>query len=50
LARTARALGPAPLCADATHAKRVADLAVYVQQSHAERDLERLGVLAAEAA
>lgn len=50
LARAARALGPAPLCADAAHAKRVADLAVYVQQSHAERDLERLGVLAAEAA
>jgi alkylation response protein AidB-like acyl-CoA dehydrogenase len=45
IARTARALGPAPLCQDAQHAKRVADLSVYVRQSHAERDLERLGQL-----
>ncbi|MGB3230772.1 MAG: acyl-CoA dehydrogenase [Mycobacterium sp.] len=44
--RTARALGPAPLCLDAAHARRVADLSIYVRQSHAERDLERLGVLA----
>jgi alkylation response protein AidB-like acyl-CoA dehydrogenase len=43
LSRTARALGPAPLCLDADHARRVADLAIYVRQSHAERDLERLG-------
>ena len=41
--RTARALGPAPLCEDAEHAQRVADLTVYVRQSHAERDLEQLG-------
>ncbi len=47
--RTARALGPAPLCLDGAHARRVADLSVYVRQSHAERDLERLGVLAAGA-
>lgn len=46
LVRTGRALGPTPLCQDAQHAKRVADLTVYVRQSHAERDLERLGVLA----
>lgn len=46
LRRTARALGPAPLCEDAEHAQRVADLAVYVRQSHAERDLEQLGRLA----
>ncbi len=46
LHRTARALGPGPLCEDAEHAQRVADLAVYVRQSHAERDLERLGRLA----
>ncbi len=46
IGRTARALGPAPLCQDAQHAKRVADLAIYVRQSHAERDLERLGLLA----
>jgi alkylation response protein AidB-like acyl-CoA dehydrogenase len=45
IVRTGRALGPAPLCQDAQHAKRVADLTVYVRQSHAERDLERLGVL-----
>jgi alkylation response protein AidB-like acyl-CoA dehydrogenase len=44
--RTARALGPAPLCQDAQHAQRVADLTIYVRQSHAERDLEQLGRLA----
>ena len=49
ISRTARALGPAPLCQDAQHAKRVADLAIYVRQSHAERDLERLGLLAGAA-
>ncbi|MEH3143137.1 MAG: acyl-CoA dehydrogenase [Mycobacterium kyogaense] len=46
IGRSARALGPAPLCLDVEHARRVADLSVYVRQSHAERDLERLGVLA----
>ncbi|WP_099039845.1 acyl-CoA dehydrogenase [Mycobacterium neglectum] len=46
ITRTGRALGPGPLCQDAAHAKRVADLSVYVRQSHAERDLERLGLLA----
>ena len=49
ITRTARALGPAPLCQDAAHAKRVADLTIYVRQSHAERDLERLGLLAGAA-
>lgn len=49
LTRTARALGPGPLTANAAHARRVADLSIYVRQSHAERDLERLGVLAAGA-
>ena len=29
--------------------KRVADLTIYVRQSHAERDLERLGLLAGAA-
>lgn len=48
IGRTARALGPAPLCEDAQHAQRVADLTIYVRQSHAERDLERLGVLAGD--
>lgn len=49
IARTGRALRPAPLCRDAQHAKRVADLTMYVRQSHAERDLERLGLLAGAA-
>ena len=38
LARAAHALGPAPLALDATHAKRVADLQLYVRQHHAEKD------------
>ena len=37
------ALGPAPLAMDEEHARRVADLALYVRQDHAERDLARLG-------
>lgn len=43
------ALGPAPLAFDEDHARRVADLELYVRQHHAERDLARLGesVLAA---
>ncbi|HYB34873.1 MAG TPA: acyl-CoA dehydrogenase [Mycobacterium sp.] len=49
ITRTGRALGPAPLCLDADHARRVADLTVYVRQSHAERDLHRLGELAGAA-
>ena len=49
ITRSGRALGPAPLCQDAQHAKRVADLTMYVRQSHAERDLERLGLLAGAA-
>lgn len=39
------ALGPAPLTADEEHARRVADLTVYVRQHHAERDLAALGSL-----
>jgi alkylation response protein AidB-like acyl-CoA dehydrogenase len=46
--RTDRALGPGPLCLDERHAKAVADLTVYVRQSHGERDLAALGQLAAE--
>jgi hypothetical protein len=49
LGRTDRALGPGPLCLDEKHAKAVADLTVYVRQSHAERDLAVLGSLAAAA-
>jgi alkylation response protein AidB-like acyl-CoA dehydrogenase len=46
LVRTGRALGPGPLVQDGAHARRVADLTVYVRQSHAERDLAELGLLA----
>ena len=41
--RAAHALGPAPLALDAAHAKRVADLQLYVRQHHAERDQHGLG-------
>ena len=44
--RTGRALGPGPLALDAEHAQCVADLTMYVRQSHAERDLAELGRLA----
>lgn len=44
--RSSRALGPGPLCHDETHAQAIADLSVYVRQSHAERDLAVLGRLA----
>lgn len=43
LALTARATGPAPLTFDEEHARRVADLSVYVRQDHGERDLAALG-------
>lgn len=37
------ALGPAPLAMNEDHARRVADLQLYLRQDHAERDLARLG-------
>jgi alkylation response protein AidB-like acyl-CoA dehydrogenase len=43
LARVGHALGPAPLAKDATHAKRVSDLQLYLRQHHAERDDASLG-------
>ena len=43
--RTGRALGPGPLCGDAIHAQRCADLPVFLRQSHAEHDLAALGRL-----
>ena len=46
ITRTGRALGPGPLCQDGRHAQRVADLSIYIRQSHAERDLAELGGLA----
>lgn len=48
ITRTGRALGPAPLVLDGRHAQRVADLTIYVRQSHAERDLAALGRAAAK--
>lgn len=42
LGEVGRALGAGPLCADAAHAARVADLTVYLRQSNAQRDLEAL--------
>jgi hypothetical protein len=43
LLHSAHALGPAPLARDAAHAKRVADLELYIRQHHAEHDLASLG-------
>jgi alkylation response protein AidB-like acyl-CoA dehydrogenase len=40
-----RALGAGPLSHDRRHARRVADLSLYLRQSHAERDLAALGTL-----
>ena len=45
IARVGHALGPAPLTGDEEHARRVADLTVYLRQHHAERDLARQGEL-----
>jgi hypothetical protein len=49
MARVGRALGAGPLCHDEAHARRVADLTVYLRQHHAERDLAEIGALAVEA-
>jgi hypothetical protein len=43
MTRVGHALGAGPLGHDAGHARRAADLMVYLQQHHAERDLEELG-------
>lgn len=43
LTRTGHALGSAPLALDADHARRVADLQLYIRQHHAERDDAALG-------
>ncbi|GGF16482.1 acyl-CoA dehydrogenase [Williamsia phyllosphaerae] len=43
--RVGRCLGPGPLVADEAHAQAVADLTVYLRQSHAEHDLRALGAL-----
>ena len=41
--RVGRALGPGPLCSDAAHARRCADLTTFLRQSHAEHDWAALG-------
>ena len=46
VAHAARALGAGPLCRDARFARAMADLPVFLRQSHAERDLASLGALA----
>jgi alkylation response protein AidB-like acyl-CoA dehydrogenase len=43
LSRAGHALGPGPLTQDAAHARRVADLTLYLRQHHAERDQAALG-------
>ncbi|MEP7179027.1 MAG: acyl-CoA dehydrogenase [Pseudonocardiales bacterium] len=45
IVHVAHALGPAPLAFDEEHARRVADLQIYIRQHHAERDLAALGRL-----
>lgn len=44
-----RALGPAPMCMEAGHAQRWADLTVFLRQSHADKDWAWLGKQQAEA-
>jgi alkylation response protein AidB-like acyl-CoA dehydrogenase len=41
--RVGHSLGPAPLARDERHARRVADLQLYLRQHHAERDEAALG-------
>jgi hypothetical protein len=43
LRQVGHALGPAPLAFDEEHARRVADLELYLRQHHGERDLAGLG-------
>ncbi len=43
LRRVGHALGPAPLALELPHARRVADLELYIRQHHAERDEAALG-------
>ncbi|NIJ70008.1 acyl-CoA dehydrogenase [Xanthomonas sp. 60] len=38
-----RALGPGPMCLEPAHARRWADLTVFIRQSHADRDWAWLG-------
>ncbi len=45
LLRSGHVLGPGPLAQDEDHARRVADLQIYLRQHHAERDQAALGQL-----
>jgi hypothetical protein len=49
LKEAGHALGPAPLAFSEEHARRVADLTLYVRQHHGERDLAALGRMTADA-
>jgi alkylation response protein AidB-like acyl-CoA dehydrogenase len=49
LAHVTRSLGAGPLCRDARFARALADLPVFLRQSHAERDLAALGELSVAA-
>ncbi|OHV07580.1 hypothetical protein BH688_15300 [Kushneria phosphatilytica] len=48
ISHCSRALGAGPFCRDPAFARFMADLPVYLRQSHAERDLESLGRALAE--
>lgn len=48
LRRVPRAIGPGPLCKNKSLARLMADLPVFIRQSHAERDQAALGRLLAE--
>jgi hypothetical protein len=43
MSHAGRALGAAPLCRNERFARAMADLPVFLRQSHAERDLAALG-------
>jgi hypothetical protein len=45
LSAAAHGLGPGPMATEEDHARRVADLQVFLRQHHAERDVARLGRL-----
>ncbi|MFC4034960.1 acyl-CoA dehydrogenase [Streptomyces polygonati] len=47
LTHVGRATGAGPLCHDERHARAATDLAVYIRQHHAERNLAELGALVA---
>ncbi|HEY0295402.1 MAG TPA: acyl-CoA dehydrogenase family protein [Bordetella sp.] len=50
LIRAPRAFGPGPMCQDVRIARLLADLPVFIRQSHAERDLQTHGQALAEQA